>query len=204
MSLQNLQFLHQDLGNQYVDSKRQKVYISARFLEFLMLIKINNLSEGTHQYSMDEPIASLGLEEPFMNKVNISLVLQKLHNQVVLETELKLNVRFECDRCASDFFTTLVTNYKMVYLFGNNPQENEESINVIYLPTDASEIFLDNDIRDYALLAIPMKKLCKEDCKGLCLECGNNLNEGACTCMAQEVDPRWLPLKELKNRIDTN
>ncbi len=88
-----------------------------------MLIKINNLSEGTHQYSMDEPIASLGLEEPFMNKVNISLILQKLHNQVVLETELKLNVRFECDRCTSDFMTTLVTNYKMVYLFGNNPMK---------------------------------------------------------------------------------
>lgn len=153
---------------------------------------------------MDEPIASLGLEEPFMSKVNISLILQKLHNQVVLETELKLNVRFECDRCASDFMTTLVTNYKMVYLFGNDPHENEESINVVYLPTDASEIFLDNDIRDYALLAIPMKKLCKEDCKGLCLKCGNNLNEGTCMCSNQEIDPKWLPLKELKKRIDTN
>lgn len=187
-----------------VDSEAQKLYISARFLEFLMLIKINNLKEGTHNYSIEEPITNFGLDDPFIDKVKIGLVLQKLHNQIVLETELKIDALFTCDRCNVDFNKTLVTDYKMVYLFGRNSDENEDSISVTYLPIDASEIILDNDIRDYALLAIPMKKLCKEDCKGLCIQCGKNLNEGACSCSGQILDPRWLPLNALKNKIDTN
>jgi uncharacterized protein len=169
-----------------------------------MLVKINNLKEGTHHYNLDEPIESIGLEEPFFDKVNISLNLQKLHNQIVLETELHLNARFECDRCISDFNTTLESRYHTVYLFGNHPEEDNESINVTYLRADASEIVLDNDIRDYALLAVPMKKLCKDNCKGLCPECGKNLNEGSCDCKDREIDPKWLPLKELKNKIDNN
>jgi len=169
-----------------------------------MLIKINNLTEGTHLYKLDEPIESLGLEEPFVDKVEINLSLQKLHNQIVLETELQLHAHFECDRCNSDFNSTLETKYQIVYLFGNNPDEDGDSLNVTYLPREASEIVLDDDIRDYALLAIPMKKLCKDDCKGLCPECGKNLNEGGCDCKNHEVDPRWLPLLDLKNKIITN
>lgn len=58
------------------------------------------------------------------------------------------------------------------------------------------------DTRELALeqmqLAVPMKPLCREDCKGLCGTCGQNLNEGDCDC-EPEVDPRWAALRELKN-----
>lgn len=203
-SLRFEKIFHQYLLVHNVDSQTQKLYISARFLEFLMLIKINNLKEGTHLYNVDESLESLGLEEPFINKVNINVSLQKLHNQIVLETELLLNAHFECDRCNSDFNTTLETKYKTIYLFGNNPDETDEPLNVTYLQVDASEIVLDDDIHDYALLAIPMKKLCKDDCKGLCPECGKNLNEGSCDCKNHIIDARWLPLQDLKNKIDNN
>ncbi len=169
-----------------------------------MVIKINNLKEGIHHYNINEAVKNVGLEEPFIDTVNIDLSLQKLHNQIILDTKLNLKVHFECDRCSDEFISTLSTKYKIVYLLGNNPDEKEESIDVVYLPFDASEIVLDNDIRDFALLAIPMKKLCKENCKGLCPECGKNLNDGSCSCKRQDNDLRWLPLKEFKNKIDTN
>jgi uncharacterized protein len=168
-----------------------------------MVVKIKNLKEGTHVFNLDEPVEKFELEDPFFDNLKISLKLQKLHNQIFLETKLLIKARFECDRCNSIFISNLETDYKMVYLFGNNPSDHE-SDNITYLPLDASEIKLDGDIRDYAMLAIPMKKLCKEDCKGLCPECGKNLNEGLCSCKIQVGDPRWLPLSELKNKIDTN
>lgn len=187
-----------------VDYQVQKVYISARFLEVLMLIKISNLKEGAHQYKFDEPIESVGLEHPFIDRISANLNLYKTHNQVVLETQLELTAEFECDRCNSIFQSALHTDYKMVYLFGKHPEEYEEALNIVYLPLEASEIVLDTDVRDYALLAIPMKKLCSEECKGLCPLCGKNLNEGDCDCKKKEFDTRWLPLQELKNKIDNN
>ena len=47
-------------------------------------------------------------------------------------------------------------------------------------------------------LGIPMKPLCKEDCAGICSECGANLNAGACEC-GQQIDPRWAALGKLRS-----
>jgi uncharacterized protein len=49
-----------------------------------------------------------------------------------------------------------------------------------------------------------MKKLCREDCKGLCNVCGKDLNDGDCNCDRSNADIRWLPLKELKNKLNNN
>ena len=53
-------------------------------------------------------------------------------------------------------------------------------------------------VRQYALMATPMKALCKKDCAGLCQTCGKNLNEGKCHCPKDDNDLRWSKLAELK------
>jgi uncharacterized protein len=58
-------------------------------------------------------------------------------------------------------------------------------------------------IRQYTLLAIPMKPVCKTNCAGLCPNCGHNLNYGPCNCPPQEVDPRWSKLIESSLASDT-
>ncbi len=168
-----------------------------------MKIKISNLSEGVHNFYLDEDVNELDLCEPFLGKCKVDIELNKLHNQIILNANLTLNAGFDCDRCNKNFVTVLTGSYQMVYMFGTEPVESE-SLNVTYLPLDADKIDLTGDIRDYALLAIPMKKLCKEDCKGLCVKCGKDLNEGECACEFKDVDPRWLPLTELKNKINNN
>lgn len=169
-----------------------------------MHIKINNLNEGTHLYTISEPIENVGLTEPFFDELKLNLILEKVHNQLILETKFKVRAHFECDRCMEEFDSNLESNYKIIYLFGNQTTENDEAVNVTYLPLDTSEIVLDNDIRDYAILSIPMKKLCKEDCLGLCPTCGKNLNEGLCNCNSVFQDLRWKKLEELKKKIDNN
>ena len=52
-------------------------------------------------------------------------------------------------------------------------------------------------VRQYALLALPMKPLCRQDCAGLCPTCGHNLNQGGCGCPPQGPDPRWSGLNKL-------
>ena len=75
--------------------------------------------------------------------------------------------------------------------------ESEESDDIIATP----DMKLDIDELVYAetVSNLPMKHLCREDCKGICQKCGKNLNEGECGCPSKEIDPRLAALAELLN-----
>lgn len=168
-----------------------------------MIIKISNLSEGVHSFSFDEKASDIDLGDPFFGNFKLDVEIKKFHNQIILDADIKLNVNFDCDRCNVNFNQVLNTQYQMVYLLGKEPVETE-SINITYLPLEADKINLKDDLRDFSLLAVPMKKLCMEECKGLCIKCGKELNKGECGCSRDEIDARWLPLMELKNKLNTN
>jgi uncharacterized protein len=168
-----------------------------------MKIKISNLTEGTHHFKFSEPVNSVGLEAPFEGNVEVEVELRKTHNQIILDSNIFVNALFECDRCTTTFNKLLNFDYKMVYLLGVEPVESE-SDNIAYLSSEEDVINISDDVRDFSMLAVPMKKLCSEDCKGLCYKCGKNLNEGECSCSKDEPDSRWLPLMELKNKLNTN
>jgi uncharacterized protein len=168
-----------------------------------MKIKISGLSEGTHHFRFSEPVSFVGLEAPFKDNVEVEVDIKKSHNQIVLDSTVFVKAEFECDRCTAPFEQRLRSDYKMVYLQGIKPVEIK-SDNVVYLSPEADIIDISNDVRDFSMLAVPMKKLCSEDCKGLCYKCGKNLNEGDCTCDKNDNDARWLPLMDLKNKLNTN
>ncbi len=168
-----------------------------------MKIKISNLSEGTHKFRFSEPVNTIGLEAPFEGNVEVEVEIKKTHNQLILDSSVSVNAVFECDRCTVPVNKLLHANYEMVYLSRIEPVETE-SDNITYISSEADVIDISNDVRDFSILAVPMKKLCSEDCKGLCTRCGKNLNEGDCQCSKDETDIRWLPLIELKNKLNTN
>lgn len=60
-----------------------------------------------------------------------------------------------------------------------------------------SELELDELVENCIFLNLPMKYLCREDCKGLCPRCGADLNEGDCSCTQREIDPRLAVLSKL-------
>jgi DUF177 domain-containing protein len=168
-----------------------------------MFIKISNLRDGEYYYQFNEPVNEIELENPFYDNFTASVKLSKVHNQIILDAELSANANFECDRCASLFNKTVKAIYRMVYLFSSNGEE-PDVLNITYLHIDADKIVLDEDFRDYLMLAVPMKKLCKEDCKGLCYKCGKDLNEGDCNCEKDKINTQWLLLNELKNKLNIN
>jgi uncharacterized protein len=65
-------------------------------------------------------------------------------------------------------------------------------------PYDAEEVDLEPLLREQVILAIPFAPLCRDDCKGLCVKCGTDLNQQSCGCERNVVDPRLGPLKDLK------
>ena len=168
-----------------------------------MKIKISNLSEGSHNFRFVEPVKSVGLEVPFEGKIEIEVELKKTHNQIILDSSILVSTKFDCDRCAVPFSKILNVKYEMVYLLGVKTI-GIESDNLTYLSPETDLIDISNDVRDFSILSVPMKKLCRDDCKGLCYKCGKNLNEGDCFCNKDETDSRWFPLIELKNKLNTN
>lgn len=170
-----------------------------------VIIKIAGLSDGEYDFEFDEPVSKLALDDPFYGNFNVKIKLQKMVHQIFIDVSLCVNARFECDRCAADYETVLKNSFRMVYALGSSRSgDDEDSGDFIFLPAETDKINIASEIHDFALLSIPMKKLCSEDCKGLCPKCGKNLNEGLCSCNNLPEDDRWLPLKELKNKLNNN
>jgi uncharacterized protein len=62
-------------------------------------------------------------------------------------------------------------------------------------------LVLEDVLREQVLLTLPVRTLCRPDCKGLCPRCGGNLNTEPCTCETAPVDARWSALSDLRSRI---
>jgi uncharacterized protein len=75
----------------------------------------------------------------------------------------------------------------------------EDDLETSYYRDD--QVDLSELLREQFYLALPMKPLCRDDCKGLCAQCGTNLNTGTCDCHPAWDDPRLAPLKQLKREL---
>jgi uncharacterized protein len=62
-------------------------------------------------------------------------------------------------------------------------------------------VLLEDVLREQVLLALPLKAICREDCKGLCPHCGRNLNQELCNCAEASEDPRWSALKDIREKL---
>ena len=136
------------------------------------------------QYRLDP---ELQLSE-LSGTAKVTRTAQGLLVQVVMHATLLS----ECVRCLTDFQLPLAIDFTELYAFSQKSATESELI----LPEDA-HINLRPLIREYMLLDIPIKPLCKLDCKGLCPICGENLNEGSCNHRPEDIDPRLSVLKSL-------
>jgi uncharacterized protein len=107
-----------------------------------------------------------------------------------------------CSRCLEPFRLPVATEFDLRYVPRvENAGEGEREVEEDDLSTafyDGDEIDLAQLIMEQFQLALPMKPLCRDDCKGLCPTCGTNLNTGACDCNQKWEDPRFAALKAMK------
>jgi uncharacterized protein len=121
--------------------------------------------------------------------------------KVHLRGTIATDVRVECARCAEPLTRHLDIPFEDVFV--NAAEEtNEKDLEVEGSDLDeqlviGNEIDLTETIREQILLNLPEQVLCKEDCKGLCPQCGANRNLLDCDCGKEDIDPRWAALKDL-------
>jgi len=118
-----------------------------------------------------------------------------------LSTSLELN----CARCLEPIVQDVNREFDLLYRpQGADAGRDEMSV------TDAEAeigyyqgegVALDDVVREQVLLAVPVKVICRDDCKGLCPHCGKNLNQEQCSCAVEHEEPRWAALKEIRGKL---
>ena len=167
----------------------------------VMIIKVSSLSNGKHEFSFEKNVKELKLKQPFIDDLLLKCKIDKSDHQIILNCELAVKANFICDRCTAGFSESLHSDFQLVYFF-DKESVDEKDLNIRYLPKAKTEIDLTNDAFEYAQFSVPLKKLCDENCKGLCVSCGKNLNEETCNCTTDEINPVWEKLLELKDKLN--
>jgi uncharacterized metal-binding protein YceD (DUF177 family) len=111
-------------------------------------------------------------------------------------------LRLECGRCLEPFALKVQQELDLFYLPHREDvaEEDEEEISdrdLVIAYYRGERIDLGETAREQLLLAVPMKRLCREECRGLCPSCGANRTHEPCNCREETEDLRLLPLKKL-------
>lgn len=165
-----------------------------------MKIKISHLTPGVHAFQSQMTREVLGLEKPsiFREPINVKVNLQKFQQNLVVDITLKTVAHFSCDRCLTEFSKELNAKDRITFTMDETLLHDTRD-DIRELGPNDVELDLTSDIREILLLAIPVKVVCREDCVGICANCGANLNFEKCNCQKTSVDPRWDALKKLTN-----
>ena len=113
----------------------------------------------------------------------------------LVEGELRIDVTMPCSRCLKPVPVSIAVPFREHFMVGGEREAEEEAD--LYIPVPDNEIDLTPYVEEAVQLELPLVPLCADDCKGLCPECGKDLNEGECGCDRTPIDPRLAALKDL-------
>ncbi len=141
----------------------------------------------------------------FRAPIQVTLFIAPVAGMYRVEGKLRTAVGLTCSLCLVDFDHRLASHFHVTFTRGvpgggdadaeGHELKPEEMGLVLF---EGEEIDFRDTLQEQAILALPMQPKCRRDCQGLCAQCGANLNQGACGCSAQAVDPRLAVLKQLK------
>ena len=106
----------------------------------------------------------------------IDYTLSRTREGLFMQAQISANIETECSRCLENCFVPVKSDFEELYVFLERFQEDTDNEIV---PEDG---YIDLGVlfRDYLLIEMPMNSVCNPSCKGICIECGQNLNEGEC------------------------
>lgn len=155
-----------------------------------MKVFIKKISESGTLYNDEiklESFTNNGDELKFLKPISFAGELKKSEDFIEVNGKINLEYLVSCHLCGKEF--SREDSIDIFEIYRREPTEDE------YLLA-GDEIILDDMIMDNLRLNLPVRFLCKEDCKGVCTKCGKNLNDGECECIPEEKTSPFDVLKD--------
>jgi uncharacterized protein len=182
-----------------------------------MEFKIIDLEKEPIEFDLEVPpgAVDLGVEAEQRGPLAASGLAEVIHEHRGprdIVADIRLRGRFAgkfqipCARCVEPVEVPLAADYDLIFRpAAADSEPTERSITapeteIGYYQKDS--LVLEDVLREQVLLSLPVRTLCKPDCKGLCPRCGADRNSQACTCVGND-DPRWQALAGLRGRIES-
>ena len=141
----------------------------------------------------------------FLSPISSRLEVIRIGGIVNVQGEVHAGIHLVCDRCLREFDADLANVFSLTYSqdFDETTGEGGEELELSpeelgLLPVRGEEIDFRDGIQEQIVLALPVRALCSEDCKGLCPQCGADLNEAECGCSKVVPAGKFAALKKLK------
>lgn len=142
----------------------------------------------------------------FLIPIKTALRAIRIDDMIDVKGNVNTLVRLPCGRCLKEYETPLQSRFELTFVH-RLPETQEDDIpdeieisaaamGLVYF--EGEEINLQDGIQEQVILALPVRALCSKSCKGLCSNCGKDLNQGNCGCNRQTPDSRFAALKNLK------
>ena len=149
---------------------------------------------------IDYQDAKLRQKSPLKTSGEAKLVMGPL-GEIRVSGHIVVTMEADCDRCLEPAPVPLDADFSLVYRPVSEGYSDEKEIDsgeaeMGFYEGDGVE--LNDVVREFVLLSLPMQRVCKEDCKGICPTCGQNQNLQECACARAQTDDRWAALKSLK------
>jgi uncharacterized protein len=143
------------------------------------------------------PIREYRVEGP----IGIRLSHYRSGMELFFSGSLAAPVTATCARCAEDFNVATRRDFRFVLSpksMGDIKGKDLNSEDLEFSLYDGEEVDVSPLLREQLLLALPTRPLCQDECRGLCAQCGANLNLNPCSCSVSVPDPRLEALRSLK------
>ena len=129
-------------------------------------------------------------------------LVSDLLEEVRVTGHLSVQMQTDCDRCLEPADCPIDGDFELYYRpmmegFGEEKALDPGEVEMGFYEGDGVEL---NDVlREFVLLSLPMQKLCRPECKGICPVCGQDRNLKECRCQPEAADDRWSALKSIRN-----
>lgn len=171
-----------------------------------MFFRVRDLEVRAKQFDVEVAPGVIEYQDPKLRQAGPLKAVGKAElvtgalGEIRVSGRLGVLMEADCDRCLEPARFPIDSDFTLYYRPVEEGYGDEKEIDAGEAEMgfyDGEGLELNEVLREFVVLSLPMQRVCSENCKGICPECGQNRNQIECQCRAETVDDRWTALKQL-------